>query len=68
MFIVKSCNSQIVIQYANNKLKQDMTNITLDRFNKEVGIGMSIIFILVNFLDIDLCKEITAAESLLKEG
>ena len=56
------------MQQANNKPKQDIANITLNRFSKRVGAGADIYLILVNFLNINLRKEIISAEPLFKEG
>ena len=45
-----------------------MTNITLDRFNKGVGVGTGIFFSLSKLSYYQFaCKEIIAAESLFKE-
>ena len=55
------------MQHANTKLKQDVTNIILNKFNKGVGVGTSIVLILVKCFNVSLHKEIITAELLFKE-
>ena len=67
MFHTKPCNSWVVTHFANDNLKWDIINITLDGFNKRIGADAGIILVSVKFLNTNLHKEIIAAESLLKE-